>query len=320
MSQNNLMILSLSLFIGCVVFSLLLFANNRSPSTRAALRLKTIIVRGSAENAQSPSNTPSLFLGNRSSYLITANLFVRSNIERIGGTRQSINILLLMAVFAFLAIWFVMTLDPFPPVLNVAFVLVCPSMAGFLLFNVLRRRWEIRFLNGFAEAIELVIRAFRSGIPVSEAIRVAGREISDPVRSEFRTISDALDLGIDLKDAMRAAADRVRLPDFDFLVTALVLQRETGGQLAETLENLSTILRKRKELRLKIKAITAEGRMSAIIVGMIPIVATLAMYFLDPHHIERLFVPGSGRTMLYCGVAFLAAGIAVTHLLTRIRP
>ena len=184
----------------------------------------------------------------------------------------------------------------------------------------LKRRWQITFLDNLADAIDLVVRAVRSGIPVSEAIRVAGKEINEPVRTEFQQIADSIDLGIELKDALRTAAERIRLPDFDFFVVTLVIQRETGGQLAETLEGLSVVLRRRKELRMKIRAMTAEGRMSATIVAAMPIAAGLGMYLMDPDHIGRLFEPGTGQTMFYGALGLMGLGIAVTFQMTKVKP
>lgn len=192
---------------------------------------------------------------------------------------------------------------------------------GFLLaYWQLKRRWQITFLNNLADAIDLVVRAVRSGIPVSEAIRLAGQEINEPVRTEFQQIADSIDLGIELKDALRTAAERIRLPDFNFFVVTLVIQRETGGQLAETLEGLSVVLRRRKELRMKIRAMTAEGRMSATIVAAMPVTAGLAMYAMDPDHIGRLFEPGMGQTMLYSALGLMGLGIAVTFQMTKVKP
>jgi tight adherence protein B len=206
------------------------------------------------------------------------------------------------------------------PVLALPASLGGGSGAMLCAYMQLKRRWQIAFLNNLADAIDLMVRAVRSGIPVAEAIRTAGREINEPVRSEFQRIADSIDLGIDLKEALRAAADRIRLPDFDFLVVALIIQRETGGQLAETMEGLSLILRRRKELRMKIRAMTAEGRMSAFIVSAMPIAAGTGMYLMDPDHVGRLFEPGTGQTMLYSAVTLMGVGIAVVFQMTKVKP
>lgn len=203
--------------------------------------------------------------------------------------------------------------------------LVLTSMASgigvaFIGYGQMRRRWQIAFLDHLADAIDLMIRAVRSGIPVAEAIRVAGREVNDPVRTEFHRVSDGLDLGLDLRDAMSQVAARIRIPDFDFLVVALSIQRETGGQLADTLDNLSAILRKRKELRLKSRAMTAEGRMSATVVAILPFAVGGLMYYLNPEYTGKLFEPGTGQEMVLIGVGLLTLGIVVIHQMTRERP
>ena len=305
---------------GGIVMTGLTLWTSRSPAIRAARRLQAIRVRPSGEDADDGVDGHRIFQAETSGRIGAMSAWLQRYVRRIGGINKLWVLASISAVLAMGCLWFVRVAGPFDLTTDILVIVVVPSAGGLAVAAQLQRRWQISFLNGFAEAIELVIRAFRSGVPVSEAIRVAGHEIEEPVRSEFRVISDALDLGIDLKDAMRAAANRVQLADFDFLVTAMILQRETGGQLAETLENLSTILRRRKELRLKVKAMTAEGRMSAAIVGAIPVVAAFAMYFLDPQHIERLFVPGTGRTLLYVGLGFLTLGIVVVHFLTRVRP
>jgi Flp pilus assembly protein TadB len=189
---------------------------------------------------------------------------------------------------------------------------------ALLVLRELDRRWQIAFLENFNDAIDLIIRAVRSGIPVNEAIRQAGGEVNEPVCGEFRRIADSIDLGVDMRDALRGAADRVSLPDFDFFVVCLVLQRETGGQLTDTLEGLTHILRRRKEIRLKVRALTAEGRMTAMIVGALPLVVAGLMYMLDPDHIMRLTQPGLGRGMLYYGLGSMAVGVLVINQLTRV--
>ncbi|WP_418158682.1 type II secretion system F family protein [Benzoatithermus flavus] len=211
-------------------------------------------------------------------------------------------------------------LDWFTPLPTLALTLLGTGIFLVVAWNQLQRRWQIRFLDNFADAIDLLTRAVRSGLPVTEAIRVAGRDVGEPVGGEFQKIADALDLGIDLKDALRQAARRIHLPDFDFLVVTLVLQRESGGQLAETLDGLSTILRRRKELRLKMRALTAEGRMSALIVSVLPILSGLGMYLVDPDYVLQLFRTSLGRTLLGIGAGCLVLGTIVVRHMTRARP
>lgn len=180
-----------------------------------------------------------------------------------------------------------------------------------------RVRRKLAFLDNLPDAIELIIRAAQAGIPISEAIATAGNEINEPVRSEFARISNKIRLGVDMKDAMNEAADRIQLPDFDFFVVALLVQRETGGQLAETLQNLATILRRRKEMRMKIKALTAEGRMSSKVVSALPFVTSIFITLLSPEYMKPLFYDANGRHYLLIAVVILSLGLFVIGKITQ---
>lgn len=194
------------------------------------------------------------------------------------------------------------------------------ATVGWLVAGQCRRRWRIAYLENLSDAIDLVIRAVKAGIPVIEALKTAGREVNEPVRGEFARITEEVDLGGDLKVALRRSATRVGIADVDFFVVCLILQRETGGQLAETLQGLTTILRRRKELRLKTRALTAEGRLSVAIVGAIPVLAGLGMYAMNPAYMGQLLEPGLGRTMLYIAMAAHLSGMLIAHRLTQVQP
>lgn len=243
---------------------------------------------------------------------------VRAKFTHLGGAR-TLNLIALGcgAVAVTVAVLLIAVVGLAPTSAIVA-GLVVGLVAALLVLRELDRRWQLAFLENFNDAIDLIIRAVRSGIPVNEAIRQAGNEVNEPVMSEFRRIADSIDLGVDMRDALRQAADRVALSDFDFFVVCLVLQRETGGQLTETLEGLTHILRRRKEIRLKVRALTAEGRMTAAIVGALPVIVAALMYMLQPEHILRLTEPGLGRHMLYYGLGSMAVGVLVINQLTRV--
>jgi tight adherence protein B len=197
-------------------------------------------------------------------------------------------------------------------------------IAGIAVFRLLRgelqRRWMIRFLDQLVEAVELLGRSVRSGYAAPAAIRMVGKEIGEPVGPIFTQISDEDDLGIDLRVALRSAATRVNLPDFTFLIVALVMQRETGGQIAESLDNLHFVLRKRREARIKIQALTAEGRMSANVVAAIPFATALMLWLMNPEQFDLLLQPGLGQTMSAVAATLLVTGILVTRWMVNARP
>jgi tight adherence protein B len=186
------------------------------------------------------------------------------------------------------------------------------TAAGFLIG---RRR--AKFFKVFAEAIGLIVRGLRAGLPVTETIAVVGREIADPVGEEFRHISDQVRLGQPVETAMWQVARRLSLPEFNFLVISLSVQRETGGNLAETLENLENILRRRQQMRLKIKAMASEATASALIIGSLPFIMAILMWVVGRDYMRALFVEPLGRMMLAGAVASLTIGGVVMRKMVR---
>ena len=142
-------------------------------------------------------------------------------------------------------------------------------------------------------------------------------ESNGRARTEFRDIAEQTSLGIDMGDALKTAAQRITISDFNFFVVSLLLQRETGGGLAETLENLSNVVRRRKELRLKIKALTSEGRISAKIVAGIPLLAIGALMVMRPDYLSPLINDPTGRVLLATGIGSIFFGMFVINRLTR---
>jgi tight adherence protein B len=148
-------------------------------------------------------------------------------------------------------------------------------------------------------------------------MEVAAREIRAPVGTAFRTTLDEMRIGVDIEEALQHTADRIRVPDFRFYVVALALQRRTGGGLAEALANLSNIIRRRKELRLKTRALTSESKASAAVLGALPFVVAAVLFFLNRELILVLFVDHRGRFMLGLAILSVLIGIAVMAIIIR---
>jgi tight adherence protein B len=192
--------------------------------------------------------------------------------------------------------------------LSPAVVLILGGAAALaaptLLLRLAQARYRNQFLEVFPDALDLVARAVKAGLPVTEAMGVAAREIADPVGSELRQTLEQAQIGVHMGDALQQMADRIRVPDFRFYVVALALQQKTGGSLAETLANLSTVIRARKALRLKARALSSEAKASAAVLGALPFFVGGAMSVLNPDMAAALFLDPRGRFML--GVAFLS--------------
>ena len=154
-------------------------------------------------------------------------------------------------------------------------------------------------------------------MPIPDSISTVAREIAAPVCTEFRRIEQGMRLGQTLEEALWDANKRLDTPEFKFFVISLSLQRETGGNLAETLENLSEILRKRRQMRLKIKAVSSEARASAMIIGSLPFIMVIILYVIAPGYITALFVDQRGHAMIGVGLVSLFIGYGIMMKLVR---
>lgn len=174
-----------------------------------------------------------------------------------------------------------------------------------------------RFEALFPEAIGLIVRGLRSGLPATESMQVVGREIGDPVGEEFRRISDQVRLGQPLDQALGEAAKRIGTPEFNFLVVTMVVQKETGGNLAETLENLDNILRRRRQMKLKIRAMSAEARASAMIIGSLPFLMFTILFVVNRDYVMTLITTHVGNMLLAGAACSMGTGIAVIMKMIR---
>lgn len=167
------------------------------------------------------------------------------------------------------------------------------------------------------EALDLIVRGVRSGLPVNETIKTIAEEIADPVGSEFGRISDQMKIGVSMDEAMWDTARRLQISEFNFLVISMSIQRETGGNLAEILENLSSMVRRREQMRLKVKAMSSEARASAMIIGSLPFIMCALISFINPRYMSTLFVDPRGWIMIAIGLTSLLIGLLIMAKMVR---
>ena len=169
------------------------------------------------------------------------------------------------------------------------------------------------FTTKFPDAIELLVRGLRSGLPVTETLGLVASEVPGPVGQEFKLITDRIKVGKTMEDALQDTANRLDMAEFSFFCITLAIQRETGGNLAETLSNLSDVLRKRAQMKLKIRAMSSESKASAYIVGSLPFMVFIMIWFVNPKYIggffteDRLIVAGLGGMVWMSIGAFIMA-------------
>jgi tight adherence protein B len=184
------------------------------------------------------------------------------------------------------------------------------GLPHFVVNRAIKKR-AAQFTARFPDAIELMVRGLRSGLPISETVGVVGQEIQGPVGLEFKDVADKMRIGRTMEAALQETADRLKTPEFQFFVISLAIQRETGGNLAETLGNLAEVLRKRSQMKLKVKAMASEAKASAWIVGALPFIVFGLIYTMNPKYLanffvdERLMIAGIG------GLVWMGIGVFI---------
>ncbi|CAB3803981.1 hypothetical protein LMG28614_05925 [Paraburkholderia ultramafica] len=195
------------------------------------------------------------------------------------------------------------------PLLRLLTSIGIAGIAGRAAYRWMIARFRQRFLAAFPDTLDLIIRAVRAGIPVVQAINTAGVESEEPVRATFRTMGDALLVGAELKDVLQQAAARLQLSDFSFFSVCLILQRETGGNLGDTLENLSAIVRARRDIRAKSKALTAEGRLASKMIAAVPFSIMGFLYVVNRPYLDTLTHTHAGHKILTLAAVLLTIGL-----------
>jgi tight adherence protein B len=189
-------------------------------------------------------------------------------------------------------------------------ILVGVGGPHFVIGKLIKRRVN-KFTSNFPDAIELMVRGLRSGLPITETLGIVASEIPGPVGLEFRLVADKMKIGRTMEASLQETADRLGTPEFQFFVITLAIQRETGGNLAETLSNLADVLRKRAQMKLKIRAMSSESKASAYIVGSLPFVVFGLVYMVNANYMagffsdQRLMVAGLG------GLVWMGLGVFI---------
>jgi len=192
--------------------------------------------------------------------------------------------------------------------------------ALILLSMYVKRRAQKRvtaFVSLFPNAIELIVRSVKSGLPVAEAMAAIGKEIQEPVGSVFTEISSNIQIGMELSEALWTASGKLDIQEFKFFAISLSIQQETGGNISEILQNLSTMIRRREQVKLKIKAMSSEARASAMIIGSLPFVMSLLIYVVNRDYIMILFTDSRGWIALGIAGTMMSMGILIIAKMIR---
>ncbi len=282
---------------------------------------------GSSSVAGEPGRDPSSLLirtagkGPRWLEAVVLALPHREDLQRLldqAGVRWSPGSVVLASAGAAVAFGLVASVVGRGPVLP----MLAAGAGAVLPFAYLRWKRSRRFRafeEHFPEAIDLMARAARAGHSLAAGLKVVGEEGEEPVAGEFRTVYEEQRFGLPLKDSLMALADRVEVVDVRIFVTSVLIQRESGGNLAENLDGLSAVIRGRFRFKRDVKTKTAHGRVTGTVVGLAPVVAGFGMYALNPDYMAPLIQEPLGRAMLLVGGTMMALGFGVIRRMVDVK-
>jgi tight adherence protein B len=193
---------------------------------------------------------------------------------------------------------------------------LAPLVAWFMTLRFLKKKVKKRndmFLDKFPDVLDMIVRSVRSGFPLNTAIKLVAESMEAPISTEFQIVADEISMGRTIDQALARLADRIDEPDIHFFVVVLNVQQETGGNLAEVINNLAQVIRKRKQLRLKIRAMTSEGRTTGLVLGALPVILFAVLYKVAPSHIEPLLITRTGNYILAISVGLVALALWIVN-------
>jgi tight adherence protein B len=179
------------------------------------------------------------------------------------------------------------------------------------MLHFLKKRRERKFLEAFADAVDVIVRGVKAGLPLGDCLRVIATDSQEPVKSEFRAITETQTIGMPLGEACTRLYESMPLPEANFFGIVVSIQQKAGGNLSEALGNLSRVLRDRKKMQAKIRAMSMEAKASAVIIGSLPPAVMLLVYITSPTYIELLWTTELGRLMLAACVTWMSIGVFV---------
>jgi tight adherence protein B len=181
-----------------------------------------------------------------------------------------------------------------------------------------KRRVE-KFKRQLPEGLDLIARALKSGHAFTSGMGLVTEEFDDPLGPEFEKTLDEINFGVSLQDALKSLAGRIDCPDLKYFVVSVIVQRETGGNLAEIIETIARLIRERFRLQGKIRTLTAEGRLSALILTIMPFLLAFVLFLVNPEYMSTLFTEPAGRIMIWIALLLMLLGLLVMRRMIRMK-
>lgn len=226
-------------------------------------------------------------------------------------------LIVIMSIFiSFIVIKIAMVLDASDAIV---FAIPAGLFVSTIFFRKHQDRREKEFLAAFPMAFDIVARGLKAGGTIEKTFKTVSEQIEGPVGREFKRIIEEMDFGVSFDEAMVNAAERIQIDDFSFFTIALIIQRKAGGSLSDLVANISSFLRKRQELRLKVKSLSAEAKATGLIVGSLPVAILVVMYFVNPEVVDILRFDPAGRKLSLFLICYMGTGIYIIKRMTNIK-
>jgi tight adherence protein B len=195
---------------------------------------------------------------------------------------------------------------------GIGFFVGCFGLPRWFLGMLVSGRQK-KFGTQLADAIDVIVRGVKSGLPLNQCLRIIAAESPEPLKSEFQSLCDSQAMGVPMDQGLQRMYERMPLPEVNFFSIVLNIQLKTGGNLSESLGNLSSVLRSRKLMKEKVKALSSEAKASAMIIGALPVLVMLLVYFTRPQYLATLFTDPVGNLILIASAIMMALGTFVMH-------
>jgi tight adherence protein B len=204
-----------------------------------------------------------------------------------------------------------MSLPGMNPLISVAAMFVGAfGLPRWFVSRMIKRR-QSKFLDEFANSIDVIVRGVKSGLPLNECLNIIARESPSPIKEEFKELVEQQRVGVPLSECFERMMARMPLPEVNFFAIVIAIQQQAGGNLSEALGNLAGVLRDRKRMQAKVKALSAEAKASAAVLACLPFAVMLMVYISTPNYIKILFTAKMGQFFLLCAACWMTCGVLV---------
>ncbi|MBB3655846.1 tight adherence protein B [Rhizobium sp. BK650] len=237
-------------------------------------------------------------------------LSLRSRLVQAGLPVTPARFYLFSALFALVLLVVLFIAGASPLVMLGAAVVSGLGLPRWVLGFLISRR-QNKFLDEFPNALDVIVRSIRSGLPLNDAIRLIANEGTEPVKSEFRRVIEAQQVGLSIPDACARMTNQMPLQEVNFFAIVIAIQAQAGGNLSEAIGNLSKVLRDRKKMKAKVKALSMEAKASAVIIGALPFIVALLVYLTSPQYMMILFTDPRGHFIMGFSAVWMSIGIFV---------